>query len=357
MKVKVKGTEERITVPCGKCMYCKINRQQSMAIRVYEEKKDTVYSVFLTLTYSDEYLPLTKAGNPVLDITHVQKYLKRVRKALDLHNIKLRYLFVGEYGDESYRPHYHALIFTNSFNTELVDATLKSKWEYGYAMVGTVTSKSINYTLKYCLKQGVYYDEKKAFDYMQKREDPSRIGLRSFGEDVPDLSQVLRSPQGSSRWQLLEDDPKLQESYKQLLRDLGPEHLKRFQIFESISEIIGDPFSGADWSQFVGLDQDFTKPFQTYSRNPGIGYFALGRMREEDNYYVKQGGVKAPMPRYFREKLWTDEHKDTYRQTIQTLLAMDSEQNSEESVRLRQERYEQFVDNLKKNRLYKKSRL
>lgn len=60
---------------------------------------------FVTLTYSDECLP--KGGT--LAPGDAQKWLKRLRKAL--YPRKVRFYLVGEYGDQSERPHYHAAIF------------------------------------------------------------------------------------------------------------------------------------------------------------------------------------------------------------------------------------------------------
>lgn len=355
MKIKVKGKEpeEYITVPCGKCIECKLNRQQSMAIRVYEEKKDTDYSVFLTLTYEDEHLPITPQGHPTLNLRHVQLYLKRVRKELSKVDIKLRYIFVGEYGDESYRPHYHALLFFTFYHPG-IDKTLRDQWPYGFSFLGTVRSASINYVLKYCLKQGVYYDEQKAQEYL-KREERFSYGSDEFGlSNLPRLSEILSAGRGDKRWELLRGDPILQDSFQQVLQRLGSDRSRQLQVLESISEDCRDPFVAYDFSDYRGVDKDFERPFQTYSRNPGIGYFALNRLREEDDNYVKQGGVEVPLPRYYREKLWTDDHKENYRKAVQKILEMDLEQNSEESVRLRQERHEQFLTNLGKRKQIKR---
>lgn len=67
-------------------------------------------SSFLTLTYSDENLPRTKGeGLPTLSPRDLQLWLKRFRKALSPS--KVRYYAVGEYGDETERPHYHLVVF------------------------------------------------------------------------------------------------------------------------------------------------------------------------------------------------------------------------------------------------------
>ncbi len=62
---------------------------------------------------------------------------------------KIRYYAVGEYGSQSQRPHYHILIF-NMHN----EVTLKTNeiWDKGFIHTGEVNGKTINYSLKYMMK-------------------------------------------------------------------------------------------------------------------------------------------------------------------------------------------------------------
>lgn len=62
----------------------------------------------MTLTYSDENLP--ELGS--LDPLALTLFLKRLRKWYhQTYGKTLRYFAVGEYGDESQRPHYHLAVF------------------------------------------------------------------------------------------------------------------------------------------------------------------------------------------------------------------------------------------------------
>ena len=42
---------------CGQCYACRLNRQQEKATRINHEAQQYKNNVFITLTYSDEYLP------------------------------------------------------------------------------------------------------------------------------------------------------------------------------------------------------------------------------------------------------------------------------------------------------------
>lgn len=67
-------------------------------LEAYQYKENA----FVTLTYADD--------NQVnLDPTHTTEFLKRLRKSIEPHRI--RYFYVGEYGDERGRPHYHFALF------------------------------------------------------------------------------------------------------------------------------------------------------------------------------------------------------------------------------------------------------
>lgn len=64
---------------------------------------------FITLTYSDDALPRTPNGMPTLHKEDLQNFLKRFRKSIE--PMRIRFYGVGEYGDETFRPHYHLAVF------------------------------------------------------------------------------------------------------------------------------------------------------------------------------------------------------------------------------------------------------
>jgi len=125
---------------------------------------------FLTLTYSDEFLPspyrvlleqeVAKSGS--LLISDFQRFMKRLRKKFSCDRI--RFFHCGEYGDRTRRPHYHALIFgwdpvdkvpwteRNSLPVWR-SAVLSQLWPLGQTEVGSLTFESAAYVARYCLKK------------------------------------------------------------------------------------------------------------------------------------------------------------------------------------------------------------
>lgn len=69
------------------------------------EAKEHVHNTFATLTYDDDHLP----GLGSLDPQHLKLFMYRLRQAIKPH--KIRFYAVGEYGDDTERPHYHVAFF------------------------------------------------------------------------------------------------------------------------------------------------------------------------------------------------------------------------------------------------------
>lgn len=89
---------------CGQCTPCRINRRRIWAHRIILESYQHEANSFVTLTFSDPQLPIDLSVSP----RTVSLFIKRLRKMLD-HPV--RYFAVGEYGDQTGRPHYHLALF------------------------------------------------------------------------------------------------------------------------------------------------------------------------------------------------------------------------------------------------------
>lgn len=106
-------------IPCGQCRGCRLEYSRQWADRCLLEMKQHKESFFVTLTYNDEHIPLheyvDKNTGVVGEVASLEKrdfqlFMKRLRKNYTFDN-KLRFFAAGEYGDQTFRPHYHAIIF------------------------------------------------------------------------------------------------------------------------------------------------------------------------------------------------------------------------------------------------------
>ena len=154
---------------CGQCTPCRVNRRRKWCHRLMLEHKKHASSSFATLTYDDDHLPVNAKGLPSLDPKALTLFLKRFRY---YSGIPVRYFAVGEYGDETMRPHYHAILFgaaacQNGMTTRTGRAkrccpscdTLDKAWPLGLTHQGDVTPHSIQYTCGYTLKKMTNADD------------------------------------------------------------------------------------------------------------------------------------------------------------------------------------------------------
>lgn len=130
--------------PCGTCDVCRIRRRRLWANRLMLESYCHGDSIFVTLTYDDEHKPMDGSVNP----KHTQDWLKRLRQAI--YPRKVRYFIAGEYGDETWRPHYHAAVFGLS---PMDESIVRDTWSMGHVMVGTLTPASAAYVAGYVTKK------------------------------------------------------------------------------------------------------------------------------------------------------------------------------------------------------------
>jgi len=155
--------------PCGKCLPCLFRRRRIWAHRIMLEAAQYEANAFVTLTYSDDRLPLTSTDTPTLAPEHLRNFLKRLRKTIN--PVKIRFYAVGEYGDASERPHYHAAIFNfPTCERGRTRRTLGSnrpvwagccpkcelvgkQWGFGDVDLGTLETSSAQYVAGYVTKK------------------------------------------------------------------------------------------------------------------------------------------------------------------------------------------------------------
>lgn len=117
-------------IPCGKCLGCFLERSRDKAVQLSLEKLNPEYKEdecwFITLTYEDEYLPIhstvdTETGEVFsgvsLELKDIQNWIKKLRDNNPEKTI--RYMCAREYGSQTYRPHYHIIVFGLPLDREL----------------------------------------------------------------------------------------------------------------------------------------------------------------------------------------------------------------------------------------------
>ncbi|AXL14914.1 replication initiator protein [Microviridae sp.] len=177
------GNKDRIVVPCNKCIACLATRREQWAFRLEQELKVAQSASFITLTYEDENIPVSESGMTTLQKRDLQlftkslrksnlkqawKYFPRVKTQKELLKMlpKLRYYSVGEYGTQTWRPHYHSIMFNLTLGME---QKIEKIWKHGMTHVGEVTPASIRYVTKYVIaKHSQMYtqDQEAAFSLM-----------------------------------------------------------------------------------------------------------------------------------------------------------------------------------------------
>ena len=196
-------------VPCGHCAACVCSKGFRLSQRLGETFGRFSYKYFVTLTFSDEYLPIAYYdeqtdsflhpfdcdyngvvysvdslivekslsnpdfkrsfehynGVPVLSHRLAILFKKRLRQNFKKYYGK-EYLFiyiVGEYGPSTFRPHYHCVLCTNApVSSDRLEMCVRESWsvydktqqkyisEYGFINFQRVISKGVrNYVAQY----------------------------------------------------------------------------------------------------------------------------------------------------------------------------------------------------------------
>lgn len=241
-------------VPCGQCIGCRLERSRQWAVRCMHEASLYDENSFVTLTYDDEHLPPGRS----LDVSHFQKFMKRLRKVRS--GEKIRFFHCGEYGETTSRPHYHALLFNCGFqdrkffsgaeDRKLYTSDVLSKlWPFGFSTLGSVTFESASYVARYVMKKvtGVkareHYGGRKAeYITMSRRPGIAAEWFNLFRGDVYPLDRVVCRGK----------DSRPPRFYDKLLDKVDPALLKSLKVARSKNERFvdtrGDGFLESDSS-------------------------------------------------------------------------------------------------------------
>lgn len=178
-----------ISLPCGQCVGCRLERSRQWALRCIHEAKMYDRNCFITLTYADSNLP----ENMSLRYSDYQAFMKRFKSAVRYNEGKhvadgIKFYMCGEYGSRFGRPHYHAIIFNYDFADKVFDSYgsngdkiyisdfLHKLWPHGVKeqqKIGAVSYQSAAYVARYIMKKitgddavAYYGDREPEFNHM-----------------------------------------------------------------------------------------------------------------------------------------------------------------------------------------------
>lgn len=158
MKCRSPFVGAKAAFACGQCMPCRLNRRRVWTHRIMLEGMLHEDNSFATLTYADDRRCLAPRD--------LQLWLKRLRKSY--YGDRIRFFAVGEYGDRSERPHYHAALFgfptCNASERVIGDcpcgpcSVVRETWGFGHVMLGELSISSAAYIAGYVVKKWTRQD-------------------------------------------------------------------------------------------------------------------------------------------------------------------------------------------------------
>jgi hypothetical protein len=162
-----------------------------------------VENCFVTLTYSQEAIEELKTGS-CLSPVRLTNFLKRLRKQTEARGIRFKYFAVGEYGERTWRPHYHLNLFGLSM---LHEELITRAWSFrgrpiGHCHVVPFSTATARYVTGYILKRMERQTEARELGRtLEFRRMSKGLGLagvpylaRSIRQSVPNLDTIRQSP-------------------------------------------------------------------------------------------------------------------------------------------------------------------
>lgn len=156
-----KAVSGSFSLPCGRCMGCRIRKRQDWTLRglleAQMQRRAGFETYFFTLTQDEDHAEQWSD----LSLRHVQLFVKRLRKHF---GAGVRFQSLGEYGGEAGRPHYHQTVFGLSI-PDLVPASksagkgqwfdsavISELWGRGLVSIALATEQTIAYVASHQTK-------------------------------------------------------------------------------------------------------------------------------------------------------------------------------------------------------------
>ncbi|UZQ30587.1 MAG: hypothetical protein OHM56_03370 [Spiroplasma phoeniceum] len=195
--------ESNNSVPCRKCVGCKLDNAKEWAIRSALECKSSKDNWFITLTYAGEFLPVNDRVIPAISYYYLRRFVESLRQVFTPQGIRnIRYLASSEYGSWTDRPNYHLCFFWSPFfwcggGSDIIHTGERSNlshfyffskfvdpiWGKGIHKIGRITYQSAGYVAHYTLKKlGTKLDYEKLGIEPEKLYMSKGIGKNYFDE-------------------------------------------------------------------------------------------------------------------------------------------------------------------------------
>lgn len=206
--------QEKIQLPCGRCIGCRLEYSRQWAIRCVHESSLFKNNIFITLTYNDKHLPDTGS----LIKRDFQLFMKSLRKkyqgiepvlvpgeeGIEI-TYPVRFYHCGEYGGLNRRPHYHAIIFNLDFDDKEYWKTTKTGqvlytseklsdvWGKGFITIGAVTFDSAAYVARYIMKKITGEQAERYYENID-------IETGEIKTIIPEYTTMSRKPGIGTEW-------------------------------------------------------------------------------------------------------------------------------------------------------------
>lgn len=205
-----------VMVNCGKCLYCLTKKQSMLEFfakkELFEAYRAGKGASFVTLTYSDDYVPMAVEkklvrhekyyplwnlkrinGKKTINENYVmvrpkdikntstlekvmtegintlykkdfKDFMKRFRRNMDYYKYKgsFKYIYCGEYGDKIGRSHMHMVLI--GLTKEETEIFTKKTWRYGIIDIGPLGRGGIRYLIDYVTKSQQTKEMKQLLD-------------------------------------------------------------------------------------------------------------------------------------------------------------------------------------------------
>lgn len=253
---KIKWKE--ITIPCGKCIGCRLDYSKEWATRITMEMKlyPKESNWFITLTYDEPNVPWGETinketgeiiTNQTLKPKDLTDFLKKLRRHYEYHGSwqGIRFFAAGEYGSKTQRPHYHIAMMNMPIipeelkqigNNKQGDALyeverLNKIWNKGYVTIGELTWQSAAYVARYITKKQIgkeadlwYKSQGIQKEFVRMSRNPG-IGMPAITGQLDKLEQIMTEDKIRTKKKNGTLDNKIPKFVNQAYRILEPEQM------------------------------------------------------------------------------------------------------------------------------------